>query len=201
MRSRWLGIGGVVAAVASVLVGAWAWRANSPFENPEHAYAYRSQGVVVAGVAGLPVESGQTVSFDTYLVNDSGHPLLVRAARVATVPGQRKPQLTHVALVHGHNVVGVQNWPPVGVALSPLVGNYLPPGRSDIAVGVTGQTPGMYVAAGVTLTLSDGHDTYRATAWGGGLACVVPDLTVKAPRRGCAFGPAERKVRDFIHKQ
>ena len=99
---------------------------------------------------------GQTTAFDTYLVNDTGHPLQVTGARVMGVPHQPVPRF-----------VGVQaGWPPDAVQVSNIVGGQLPPGRSDLAAGITGSKIGhTYSAAGVVITFRDDGKAYRAVSW------------------------------------
>lgn len=191
------------AAIAVALLAGCTPSHGDELPTSSSVHAYRSHGEVVATVGTLAVKPGQAAVFDTYIVNDSGHPVRVTGAKLATVPGRRKPRLTNVALVTGRNGVGIQNWPPVQVRLRPLVGHELPRGRSDIAVGIAGLSPGTsYPAAGVTLTIRDHGRPYQATAWGGGVACVVKRIHSKQTEQCSKISDAEiTKIGDYIHQQ
>ena len=155
----------------------------SPASNPHEAetpgepavHAYQPNGVTLGDVVTLVTPPGQTTAFDTYLVNDTGHPLEVTEARVLGVPHQPVPRLTHVALARGKNFIGVQaGWPPDAVRVAKIVGAQLPAGRSDLVAGITGSTIGRtYSAAGLVITFHDGEKAYRAVSWGGAIACMA----------------------------
>lgn len=157
----------------------------------------------MADVSALPVRPGQSMDFDTYLVNNTGHRVQVTGASLAYQPGKPKARLLHVGLENSKNTVGVQlGWPPDGVHATPLIGAWLPPGRNYIAVGITGTHVGtVYPVAGVTLTVSDGGLQGEATAWGGGMACVYQTAQ---QRQHCIKGPDTdqnliQALQDYIH--
>jgi hypothetical protein len=166
-------------------------------------HAYRAQGVVVATVGTLAIEPGQVAVFDTHIVNDSGHPVRVTGARVATVPGRRKAKLTNVALVTGRNAVGIRTGPPTVCACGHWPGTTCRRGAAHIAVGITGSSPGNYLAAGVTFIIRDRGGRHQATAWGGGVPCVVWNINAKKPAAECdrASDSEIDQMDDFIHQQ
>lgn len=139
---------------------------------------YEHHGVPVATAAGVTIRPGQIADFDVYIVNKTDHPVEVVAASLAAAPGYRRPQLTHLGLEHGKNVIGSQrNWPPANLTVTPIIGATLPTGRSTLAVGVTARELGAFrVTAGVRLTYRDAGKTGHANAWGGSVVCVVPRL-------------------------
>jgi hypothetical protein len=107
----------------------------------------------------------------------------------------------HVGLERGTNVVGVQDqWPPSGVPVQDLIDSSLPPGRSAIAVAVTGRAVGRtYATAGIVLSYKDGNDSAKGAAWGGAVTCVVDDDQA-ARRCGDNSSGARDEVVTFIHK-
>jgi hypothetical protein len=85
------------------------------------------------------------------------------------------------------------------VGVTELVGSRLPPGRSNIAVSISGSKAGtMYPAAGVLLTYRDRGRRYEARAWGGGIACIA---TTKQQIKSCFDREDKRSdyLMDYIH--
>jgi hypothetical protein len=200
MRLHWPGI-----VLATTLLTACSPQHGTADDLPTSStvHAYRAQGAVVANVAGLDVKPGQSAAFDAWIVNDSDHPVRVVGAKATPVPGQRRPQLTHLALAQGRNVVGVQHWPPSNLRTTPLIGHTLPPGRSHLAVAIAGRQPGEYLTAGTTLTISERGKRAQATAWGGGVVCVVTDMGSKRQLNRCdrAYDKAQDTLFDYLQKQ
>lgn len=193
-----LGIAFVAPVTASCSAASSAHDVVTPTESAVHAY--RPKGMTLGDVVTLVTRPGQTTAFDTYVVNDTGHPVNVTGARVVGVPHQPVPRLTHIALASGKNFVGVQaGWPPDAVQLSKIVGGQLPPGRSDLVAGITGAKIGhTYSAAGVVVTFRDGGKTYRAVSWGGGIACMA---ITKKQIKSCLRAADQRveTVQNYIH--
>ena len=195
----------IAMSLCLVLLGA-SLAACAPDQSPRLSgdgvlKPYRPNGVTLGDVVSLPVRPHAPEVFDVFVVNSSDHPLTITSANIIAVPGHPAPTLMHVGLERGKNLVGVQDqWPPSGVPVKDLIDSSLPPGRSAIAVAVTGRDVGItYATAGVVLSYRDGKDSANGPAWGGAVTCVV-DNDHAARRCGDNSSGARDEVVRFIHK-
>lgn len=148
----------------------------------------------------LGVLPDQAMVFDLYVVNHSSHPVRVTAVRLLPLKGYALPRLEAKALVHGNNAAGLtRGWPPPQVhGLSRLAGSRLPAGRSDLAIGISGEKIGTdYGTVGVELSYEDDQGTHQVPVYGGAVACV---RTVIEPCPG-RVQDDDQRVMDYIHAQ
>jgi hypothetical protein len=127
---------------------------------------------------GMTIPEGQVADFTVSLYNQSGSSITLINASVIAGPGVIAPNLVHLGVLTGNDIVGAgTGWPPKG-SLSPIVSlrNHVArDGLTNIAVSLAGSRKNVaYGIIGLRIQFTiDGVNHIARVVGSGGVFCVA----------------------------
>ena len=148
-------------------------------------------GQPAVDTASIALNFGQTADGGIDIVNSAEASVRITAISLVPINGEPDGRLVHVAIiVHGSAIGADRSWPPEGIGkkFQPAIGANIPPGVSQIVIGITGM-PGVahYAVAGARIDYVYRGAPYTTIAWDALAACFEQNGSTTGPSCS-AFG-------------